>query len=264
MWSSLVGLALLLAINPVLVGFILLMISRPRPVENLLAFWVGRLTVWFPGLLVPLLVLHSVPAFNSFAHDFTTPASAASSLGRHIQFAMGVLALFIATLMTARSLSRRRQVATAGGNAPTLVLDRNAPTPISPPPSAQDAVAKGGLTFRALFSRLRTAWDNGSLWVAFAIGLGGVPPPILVLLVDTAIVASGVAIGTQVCAVIVFVVGMYLVVEMTLVGYLAAPAKTQAILRPVHGWTLAHRRKIVIVICAVVGVWQVAHGLSIV
>jgi Sap, sulfolipid-1-addressing protein len=38
MWSSLPGLAFLMAINPVLLGVILLVISRPRPVQNLLAF----------------------------------------------------------------------------------------------------------------------------------------------------------------------------------------------------------------------------------
>jgi Sap, sulfolipid-1-addressing protein len=33
------GLALLLALNPVRLGVILLMISRLRPVPNLLAYW---------------------------------------------------------------------------------------------------------------------------------------------------------------------------------------------------------------------------------
>jgi hypothetical protein len=61
MWGELLGLALLVSLNPVLLGFILLVISRPRPVQNLLAFWVGCLIVNVPAYLVSLMVLHLVP-----------------------------------------------------------------------------------------------------------------------------------------------------------------------------------------------------------
>lgn len=53
----------------------------------------------------------------------------------------------------------------------------------------------------------------------------------MVLFVDTMIVASGAPIGTQFVAAIVFVIGMFAVIEITLVTYLVAPAKTQALLR---------------------------------
>jgi hypothetical protein len=90
------------------------------------------------------------------------------------------------------------------------------------------------------------------------------PGPPLVLLVDTTIVASGAAIGTQVSAAIAFVVGMLAVFEITLVSYLAAPAKTQAVLRPLHDWALAHRRQVLAAIFAVVGLFQLAKGMGIV
>jgi hypothetical protein len=41
MWGSVLVLALLAALNPVRLGLALLVISRPRPVQNLLAYWVG-------------------------------------------------------------------------------------------------------------------------------------------------------------------------------------------------------------------------------
>ncbi len=143
------------------------------------------------------------------------------------------------------------------------MLDSNTPTAISRLLGrAQDAPTEGGSAIRRLLGRAHNAWENGSLWVALVIGLGSTPPPLLVLFVDTTIVASGAAIGTQVSAAIAFVVGMFAVVEITLVSYLATPAKTQAVLRPLHDWARAHRRKILIAMCTVGGVWLVAYGVG--
>jgi hypothetical protein len=74
--------------------------------------------------------------------------------------------------------------------------------------------------------------------------------------------ASGAAIGTQVSAAIAFVVGMLAVVEIILGSYLATPAKTQALLRLLHDWVLAHRRQILVATFAVGGVALVAQGMG--
>lgn len=263
-WGSLLGLALLVGFNPVLLAVILLMVSRPRTLQNLLAYLVGGLIVNLVCVLVPLVVLHSTPTFTSFAHDSTIPASAASSTVRHIQLGIGVVALSIAAVMAMRSASRQRaRLATPGGNTSVLVLDSDRPTEFSPLGLPQDAAAEGGSPLRRLLGRLQTAWENGSLWVAFVFGIGGLPPPLLVLFVDTMIVASGAPIGTQFVAAIVFVIGMFAVIEITLVTYLVAPAKTQALLRPLHDWALARRRQVVIAILVVVGFLQLSKGLGI-
>jgi hypothetical protein len=263
-WGSLLGLAFLWALNPALLGLILLVISRPRPVQNLLACWVGCLTTNVPALLVPLTVLHVTPMFRFTARDLASPAT--SSTVRHIQLGMGVLMLSIAALMTVRFWARQRApLPTPVGNTSTLVLDSNTPTAISRPQGhVQDAATEGGSATRRLLGRVNNAWENGSLWVAFVIGMTFLPGPPLVLLVDTTIVASGAAIGTQVSAAIAFVVGMLAVFEITLVSYLAAPAKTQAVLRPLHDWALAHRRQVLAAIFAVVGLFQLAKGMGIV
>ena len=265
MWGSLLGLAFLWALNPALLGLILLVISRPRPVQNLLACWVGCLITNVPALLVPLIVLHVTPMFRFTAHDLASPAT--SSTVRHIQLGMGVLMLSIAALMTVRFWARQRApLSTPVANTSTLVLDSNTPTVISRPQGhAQDAATtEGGSAIRRLLGRVHNAWDNGSLWVAFVIGMAYLPGSPLVLLVDTTIVASGAAIGTQVSAAIAFVVGMLAVFEITLVSYLAAPAKTQAVLRPLHDWALAHRRQVLAAIFAVAGLFQLAKGMGIV
>jgi hypothetical protein len=197
--------------------------------------------------------------FKSFAQGWAT-----SSTGRHIQLGIGVLALSIAALLTVRLWARRRaQLLTPVGATSTLALDSNTPTVVSRLLGrAQDAATEGGSAFGRLLGRVRNAWENGSLWIALVIGLGMGPAPDLALFVLTIVVASGAAIGTQVSAAIAFVVGMLAVFEITLVGYLATPAKTQAVLRPLHDWALAHSRKIVVAMFTVGGASLVASGMG--
>jgi hypothetical protein len=259
-WSSVLVLTLLAAVNPVRLGLALLVLSRPGPVQNLLAYGAGSLTASVPYMLIPLLVLHSTPMFRSYTDDWAT-----SPTLRHIQIGLGALVLSIAALMSVRMLTRRRQRA---GIAPpgddTSVPDSSMPRAISRLLGrAQDAPAEGGSVIRRLLGRAHSAWENGSLWVAWLIGfLFGGPGADQMLYVLAIIVASGAAIGTQVSAAIAFIAGVLAAVEITLVSYLITPAKTQAVLRVLHGWARAHRQKIMVAMCTVGGVSLLAHGIG--
>ncbi len=88
------------------------------------------------------------------------------------------------------------------------------------------------------------------------------PPFDAALVVLAIIVASGVTIALQVSASILFIFGMFAVEEVILVSNLAAPAKTQAALRRLQNWAVAHRRKILVAIIAVIGVSLVAQGMG--
>jgi hypothetical protein len=265
MWSALLVLTLMSALNPMRLGITLLVISRPRPVQNLLAYWAGCLILSVPAVMVSLTLLHVRPMFKSFAQNWQGWTT--SSIGRQIQLGMGVLALSIAALMTVRSLTRRRQRAqlpAPSGTTSTLVLDSNTSPAISRLLGrAQDAPTEGGSAIGRLLGRAHKAWESGSLWVALVIGMGfGGPQPDEILFALAIIVASGAAIGTQVSATIAFVVGILAVVEITLVSYLATPAKTQAIVQLLHDWALAHRRQILVAIFAVGGVSLVAQNMG--
>ncbi|MCV7398946.1 GAP family protein [Mycobacterium fragae] len=263
MLGLVLGLGLLVALDPVRLGITLLVISRQRPVQNLLAYGIGSLTACIPTLVVPLTVLNSTQMFSSFRQHLDTPTT--SSTVRHIQIAFGVLALSIAALIAVRSWARQRaQLPTAGGNTSTLVLDSKTPTAISRLLGhGQDRPMVGQSAIRRLFARARNAWENGSLWVALVIGLASGPPLEGVLLLLAIVAASGAAIGAQVSATIAFVVGMLAVIEIVLVGYLTTPAKTLAAVRLVHDWARAHRRQILVAIFAVVGVSMLANGIGI-
>lgn len=271
MWSSVAVLALPMALDPVRLGINLLLISRPRPAQNLLAYWLGCVTACVVLLAVPLLILHFTPMFSPFVRDLANPATAASSGVRHGEIFMGVLALLIAAVLAARFLTRQRaQVPTTGGAAgSTLVLDSDsdpeadAQTPLSRLlGGGQDAGAGGGSAIRRLLARARNAWDNGSLWVAFGIGFWAGPPPSLVIPALTTILASGAAMGVQVSAALVFAVESLAVVEIILVSNMVTSTRTQAVLRLLHDWVQAHRRQILVAIFTVVGVMLVAQGMG--
>jgi hypothetical protein len=102
--------------------------------------------------------------------------------------------------------------------------------------------------------RINNAWENGSLWVAYVIGLafGGVEPDAGLFLLAI-LVGSGIGLGTQIVAAAVFVVTLLAIVEVTLISYVATPVKTQAVVQRLHDWALIHRRKILIAMCAVAG-----------
>lgn len=255
MWSQILGLAFLVSLNPMLLGFILLVISRPRPVQNLLAFWAGCMAVNVPIFVGSLLVAHLVPSFASFAADVAT-ASPGSSI-KPFQLGSGLFALAVAVLMATRMALKSRSKSTAsvgtGDGASVLTADGD---------DADTSDPKEPGVLRRLFERGRDAWDGGALWVAVVLGLAYVPPPPLLLMVITIVAASGVAVGTQVIAVLTFVFAMLLIFELVLVGYLVAPATTQAVLRPVHDWALAHRQGVLLVLFTVVGLWMVYTGVS--
>jgi hypothetical protein len=258
----------MLTVNPVRLGLILLVLSRPRPMQNLLAYWAGTLFAGLFYLLVPVIVLHSTPTSASFLKGFTD--STASPVGQRIAIGLGVFLLSVAILMAVRSLGGtpkrvgRHSVQARHRNASTQtkVLDP-ATLPIISRlvRPAHDEVPEGRSRIRRLLGRARDAWQNGSPWIALVIGLMVMPGEGVVLALAL-IVASGAVVGTQVGAAIAFVIAVLTVEEVILVSNLFAPAKTHAALRRLHDWALAHHRKFMAAILAVVGASLVVQGLG--
>ncbi len=266
MWGPLLGLALLITLNPVRIAIILLVVSRPRPVPNLLVYWLGCLTASLVYLLIPLAVLHVTPAFASFTKDLSTPGTTAHSITGHIEVGIGVLALAVAALMAVRFSARERApVPATGGNTATLEPDSTPPTAVSRLlGGGTDAATEGGSALRRPLGRIRDAWAKGSLWVALLIGIAMAPSLEVLGLVIALIVASGAAVGTQVIATIAFVVVTLAVEEVILASYRVTPGTTQALVQRLHDWGRAHQRKILVTVVAVMGVSVAAHGLGII
>jgi hypothetical protein len=227
MWATVLVFALMAATDPVRIGIAVLLVSRPRPLANLFAFWLGGMVTGVATALVALLVLREVAPL--LAQSLT--ATAGSPAVRHTQVAVGVVAVLAAAYIASGATIRQRQrVSVPAGD--TLI---DAPGPV--------------------------ALENGSPWVAFVVGLGSATPPIECLLVLAAIMASGAAIGAQITAAMCFTVLAFALVEIPLVSYLIAPSATQAAMVRTHQWTQARRRPILAALIAFGGVFFVATGI---
>lgn len=259
-WGSVLALGILVGLDPMRIGITLLVISRPRPVQNLLMFGAGCMAACIPTLIVPLTLLHATPMFKSTAESW-----AKSSTGGYIQIGMGAVALTTATVLTVHFWVRQRaKLPATDGGASTMVLDTDASTPVSRLLARAKEEPEGGTSFfRRLLRRGHDAWESGALWVSFVIGFSfaGAPPDVALFLLAI-VVVSGAAVGTQITAAIAFIVGMLAVVEIVLVSYLAAPTKTEAVLQRLHDWAWAHHRKILVAMCILAGVMLIAKGLN--
>lgn len=234
-------LALMMATDPVRLGVTLLLISRPRPILNLLAYWLGAMLVGVTAAVVVLTMM------RDFAPTLLQNLSslAATPVVRHAQIAFGVLALLLAALTTAGLPARQplRVPVSVGGDPSALLLQPSTPTGIS-----------------QLLGRARRVLGGESLWVALAAGIGTGPAPLEYLVALTAILAMGGAIGTQISAAVVFNVVMLAVCEITLVSYLATPTRTLAIIDQLNSWVRTHRRRILSLMIGVAGVCLVVTG----
>jgi hypothetical protein len=267
MWSSVLGLALMGTLNPVRLGVLLLLISRERPAQNLFVFWAGCVTVSLLTIVGPILVLHFTPLLAPFADGLGTGA-ASSRLG-YVQIGIGIFALTVATSIAVRLRIRR------GAQLPEPRDDLVAVPGVDQGHGAAAAASAAGAgahtvrpigparsTLRRVVARGRAAWDGGSLWVGYVVGLAMGPAPEIVLLVLAIIVTSGAAVGAQLTVAVAYIVGVLAVVELVLLSYLVAPGSTEPVLRRVRTWALLHRQHVLAVIFTIVGVSAVLKGMS--
>lgn len=239
--DTVIAMALIAATNPVRLGIALLLISRSRPVLNLLAFWLGAMATAITAGVGVLTVVHS------FAPTLMQSVSALSATpdARHTQIAIGLVILAITALVAVSSSVRPTRVTSAS-------VDRRAGLPRPNTPS----------TLARLRGRIRDVLTSDGLSVAFVLGLGSGFPAVEYPIALAAIAASGNSVGVQFSAAVMFTVVMLLVIEIPLVSYSASPAQTQAVMQRIHDWVLPHRWQLLAVVVAAEAVWMVAAGLG--
>jgi hypothetical protein len=208
MWITVLVMAIAVSLEPFRIGMTVLMLNRPRPALQLMAFLAGGFAM---GATVGLFVIFAFrPGLLGTAH-FTLPK---------VQIVIGVLALLIAALL-------------AAGFVPSAKL-----------PARAGTLARGP-----------------SLWVAGAAGLGIALPSIDYLAVLAVIVASGAAPSTQVAALLVFNCVAFAFVELPLVAYLLAPARTRTLMTALNDWIRSRRRRGVAAVLAAVGCLLLVAGV---
>jgi hypothetical protein len=233
--------ALIAATNPVRLGIALLLISRPRPMLNLLTYWLGAMATAIiagPGLL--LLVHGFAPTLMQ-----AMSVQAAGTAARHSRIAVGLVTLSVTALVAAGFSVRRTLVKTAGGG----------PSTTSPQPSTPS-------TFARLRGRAQDVLNGEYLSVAFVVGLSSGFPLVEYPVALAAIAASGSPIRVQVSAAVMFIIVMLAVIEIPLISYSAMPAQTQAVMVRLHDWVRPRRWRILAIIVVAEAVLMVATGLG--
>lgn len=244
MWRTVVVLALMTAGDPVRIGITAVLVARPRPVVNLLAFWIGGMVAGIAAGIGLLVTLHDM--LPNFVHRVTATISGLTA--GPVQIVLGVIALLF-----------------AGRLAMRFPVTRASPIPVALPPIPQPAIGLAVGTpnvFSRASATLRRALDHGHPSVAFIVGLGSATPPVESLIALAAIVASGAGGGAQVGAIITFTVVVLAVVEIPLVSYMANPAKTEACILRLQAWMKAHRRMLSAISLTGMGVMLLTTGLG--
>ncbi len=220
--------ALAAMVDPLRIGVTVLVISRPRPVLQLLAFWLGGLAM---GLLVGLgaLFLLQDVALELMRN---MPAAAGGSTVGLVQIGIGVLAVLIAALI-AMGFPRRSGAPRPKNSAISRLTAR-----VGRRDSGR--VAVGGVPGRgragdASAVRGRTGGDS-----CVRRGCG-----------DT---VRG--------ALIVYHLVVLAFAEIPLLGSLVAPAKTYSVMLRLHDWVIVRRRQLAAVIIATIGAFLFINGVS--
>jgi Sap, sulfolipid-1-addressing protein len=235
MWTAVLMLALVAAIDPVRIGIVALLISRPRPMLNLLVFWLAGVTAGIAAALLLLLVLRD----RILSVMGVVDSAVSSSDVALIHVAVGV----IAVLTAARLLAREHAPARATGGKPSIrVLESRKRT-------------------ESRRQSIRRRLEGESLALACVAGVGWATPPVEYLAAIIAILASRAAATAQVSAALMFTFVAFTVAEIPLISYLVMPAKTLTVVLRLQDWISARRRAILAVVLATVGVLLLVAGM---
>jgi Sap, sulfolipid-1-addressing protein len=235
-FSAVLVLSAVAAIDPVRIGIVALLISRPRPMVNLLVFWLGGMAA---GISIALVVLLFLRDFMLAVMRVALSAASKPVVG-DVQLAVGVLAVTGAALLWAR---HRAPVPMTAGVTSVLVAAPNTPT---------------GSSRLSMRGRL----EHGSLAMAFVAGVAMATPPVEYVSAIIAILTTGATADTQVGEALMFTLVAFTIAEVPLISYLAAPAKTLAVVQRLNDWIGARRQGIPAVVIGACGVLLMVTGMG--
>lgn len=237
MWTTVLVMAISVIFEPIRLGLAVLMLSRPRPMLQLLAFLCGGFTMGLSVGLVTLFVLRATPLVGN--QNFTVA---------RVQLATGAIVLLIAGLLAsnlAARFSREPADAAVGGDAGVALLEATPPTGLRRHSQRAHEFLQGDSLLVAAVSGLLTALPSPNFLGAIA-----------------AILASGAAPAAQVQAVLTFLLVAFTLVEIPLVSFLLVPRKTRKFMARLQQWLQTRTRREAAFLLAVAGFFMLGLGIS--
>ncbi|UXA07072.1 GAP family protein [Mycobacterium sp. SMC-2] len=240
MWITVLVLAGSVIFEPIRLSLVVLLLSRRRPLLQLLAFLCGGFTMSVGVGLVVLFLLRAAPVVGHFSVA-------------EVQIASGLVGLLIAVVLATRSSLRSladpvsvgAAVGGDGGSGGVALAER-------PAPSGRRQVA----------DRTRIVLGGDSLCVATVGGMGAALPSANYLGSLAAILASHAAPVAEVQALLAFNLVAFTVAEIPLIGYLAAPQKTRNLMAALQNWLRSRGRRDIAAWVAAGGCFMLVLGVT--
>ncbi|MEV0669997.1 GAP family protein [Mycobacterium sp. NPDC050441] len=232
MWSTVLVMAVVAAVDPLRIGVVAFMLSRSRPVRLLLPFFLFAFTA---NVAVGAAVVF---VFKNVTGD------GGRTMPPGLEIGIGVVALAIAILSITGVLEhlvnrvrKRRTV-----------------------PAAPTADSEPGLS--NLPAGMQAALRGEAPWAAGLLGLiNGFPTPYYLAAMAAAL-TSGAAVAEQMAAMVVFNLVGFLAAIIPIISFWVAPAATRSGVERIYEWMGIHHRLVVAVIAGAVGVYFLAMGVS--
>lgn len=211
------------AVSPTILAVVIVILRRPRPRRLLAAYLFGGMLT---SIAIGIAIVTSLKELDVLAgpSPATDPA---------VNLTVGALALIVAYVLAtdrdARLEQRRRE---RRGDRP------------SRDPWSQRVL------------------NRGTAPIAFAVGVALNLPGAFYLVALKDIAQGQQGTGSQVLAVIVFNLIMFILAEVPLIGYFIAPEATEQKVEALNDWMGSHARQIVIALSTVMGIYLVARGVA--
>jgi hypothetical protein len=211
------------AVSPTILAVVIVILHRPRPRRLLAAYLFGGMLT---SIAVGIAIVTSLKELEvlSGSSPATDPA---------VNFTIGFLALIVAyALATDRdaSLEQRRR-------------------------ERQDAKPSRDPWSQRVLSR-------GTAPIAFAVGVALNLPGAFYLVGLKDIAQGQHTTSSQIFAVVLFNLIMFVLAEVPLAGYFIAPETTEQKVETLNEWMGSHARQIVIVLATAMGIYLVARGVA--
>jgi hypothetical protein len=219
------------------------MLTRTKPLRLLVGYFVGGFGLSLIIGVVVVFVLKDIKIGKT------------SSVPPEIEIAVGVFSLLVSILV-------------GTGYSATLRRQGLAPHPVAHVPPRDSPASPGGSSgiesppgFERLPQRVKAVLSKDSPWVAWVAGIAVGTPNAYYLAAIAAILKSGVGVGMQVTALVVFNVVAFAQAEIPIVGFLISPEATRTRIGQLYTWVNSHQRLILTVLTGVVGIYLVIEGL---
>jgi Sap, sulfolipid-1-addressing protein len=226
-WTGFYGLAIFAALYPVVLAIVALMLPRPRPAVLL----AGMLTGGFLTTVISGVVIVSiVGATNVLSSHPRTVAPV-------VNIAIGAFLLVAAVVL----LRRPRKLGRPGRR------EREAPEPPEKEKTSGWAARAG---------------KANSFWGALVIGIAVDLPSVWYLAALKYLDDANFAIAIDFLLIVSYALIAYIFVELPLLFNLKWPQQTQRVVQSANDWVKAHKQLIEGAIAGVIGIWQLATGIS--